>query len=76
MKADKPVAKARPKPTSNPLPSSSTEKIPVRKRNWIDIEPQEQMQKDAQSYLVSKRMNALLRHGVPRDEDGAVGFWR
>ena len=33
------------------------------------------MQKDAQSYLVSKRMIALLRHGVPRDEDGATEFW-
>ena len=38
--ADKPAAKAKPKPFLIPLPLSSTEKIPSHGRKWIDIEPQ------------------------------------
>ena len=35
------------------------------------------MAKDAQSFLVSKKMIALLRHGtLPRDDDGAMEFRR
>ena len=69
-KTDKSTSKTKPKPTSNPLPSSSTEQIPIHGRKWIGVEPQEHTQNDAQSYLVSKRMIALLRHvTIPRDED-------
>ena len=72
---DKPIAKAKPKPTSNPLPSSSTEQIPIPGRKLIEIELQEHMLKDAQRF--SFWMIALLRHGnLPRDEGGTVEFWR
>ena len=75
--AHKPRAKAEPKPTTHPLPSSPTEQIPLHGRESIDIEPQEHTLKNAQSYPVSKRKIALLRHGtIPRDEDGAIEFWR
>ena len=78
IEADKPAAKAKPKPTSNPLPSCSMEQISNHERKWIDMEPsQEHMSKDAQSYPVSKRMKSLLRRGtIPREEDGASEFWR
>ena len=75
--ADKVAAKAKPKLTSNPLPSSSAENNPIHERNWMDIEPQGHTQKDAQSFPITKRMIALLRHGnLPREEDGAIEFWR
>ena len=41
-------------------------------RIWIDIEPGAQFD---QAYPVAKRINTLLRHG-PREEDGAIEFWR
>ena len=75
METDKPKAKARSKVTQNPLPSSSMEHISIHERKWIDVEPpQEYMPQDAQSYPVSKRMIALLRHGtIPREEE-AIEF--
>ena len=46
---------------------------PILERTWIDIEPGTQID---QAYPVSKRMNTL-RHGeIPREEDGAIEFWR
>ena len=64
--ADKLASKENTKPTSYPLPSSSTENIPIHVT-----------QKDAQRFPISKRMIALLRHGtLPRDEDGAIEIWR
>ena len=52
---------AKPKPTSNPLPSSSTEQNPIHKRNWIDIEPQEHMPKDAQDDGIAQTRNSSSR---------------
>ena len=73
----KPAAKLKPKPTSSPISSPSPTSKPVRERNWIDIEHQEPTQKDAPSFPISKRMITLLRHGtLPRNEDGAIEFWR
>ena len=41
------------------------------------MEPQEHTPKDAQSFTISKKMIALLRHGtLPRDVHGAMDFWR
>ena len=78
METDEPTAKGKPKPTSNPLPSSSLEQISIHQRKWIDTEPsQEDMSKNSQSYPDSKRMIALLRHGtIPREESGAIEFCR
>ena len=53
---------------------SSSRTVPIRQRIWIDIEPGAQSD---QAYPVAKRQNTLLRHGqVPREEDGAIEFWR
>ena len=41
------------------------------------MEPQEHTPKDAQSFTISKKMIALLRHGtLPRDVHEAMEFWR
>ena len=77
QEADKPKAKAKPKPSSNPFTSSSTEQIPSHGSKWIYNEIQEPMFQDAQSYPVSKRMITLHRHGtIPRDKDGPYEFER
>ena len=53
---------------------SSTRTVPIRERIWIHIEPGAQFD---QAYPVAKRLNTLLRHGqLPREEDGAIEFWR
>ena len=68
IRADKPAAKAKPKPISSPSSSSSQMSIPI---------PGEHTHKDSQSYPVSKRIIALLRHGpLLRDGDGAIEFRR
>ena len=44
------------------------------KENWTDVEPGEY---SPFGYAVSKKLIHLLRHGsLPRDDDGAVEFWR
>ena len=43
-------------------------------RTWTDIEPQEHLLSD---YSVSMKLINLLRHGsLPREDDGAIEFWR
>ena len=65
-------AKAKPRRPSTTCSSSRT--IPFLERTWIDIEPRAQFD---QAYPVAKRINTLLRHGeLPREEDGAIVFWR
>ena len=69
--AGKPVAKA--KPQSKPTVTLSPVSIPVRERNWTDINPG----KFRQDYFtVSKAMIRLLRHdpSIAREDDGAVRF--
>ena len=70
-------AKAKPVPTSAPPSTHSQKSIPIHVREWYDVEPQKWKSKDAQSFAVSKKLIALLRHGtLPRDQDGAVEFRR
>ena len=46
----------------------------VVQKHGMDAEPRGQRH---QSYPNAKRMNTLLRHEpLPRDEDGAIAFWR
>ena len=53
---------------------SSTRTVPICERIWFDIEPGDEFD---QAYPVAKRRNTLLRHGeLPREEDGAIEFWR
>ena len=50
---------------------------PIHQRNWLDLEPKQHSHKDAQSFTISEKMIALLRHGtLLREKDGAVEFWR
>ena len=65
-------AKAKPRrPTSA---CSSTRTVPICERIWTDIEPGAQSN---QAYPVARRLNTLLRHEqLPREEDGAIEFWR
>ena len=54
--------------------SLSTRTIPIGERTWTDVEPGEYSISD---YEVSKKLIHLLRHGsLPRDNDGAIEFWR
>ena len=67
-------SKAKAKPRRPTSACSSTKTVPVRERIWTDIEPGAQFH---QAYPVAKRQNTLLRHGQsPREEDGAIEFWR
>ena len=65
-------AKARPRrPTSA---CSSARTVPICERRWTDIEPGTQSNL---AFPVAERLNTLLRHGqLPREEDGALEFWR
>ena len=56
-----------------PRESTGTTTIPLRERNWIDIEPSKQ---DLESYDLSKKVINLLRHNqkLHREEDGAIQF--
>ena len=67
-------SKARAKPQRRTSASSSTKTIPLGERFWTDVEPGEYSICD---YAVSKKLINLLRHGsLPREDDGATGFWR
>ena len=65
-------AKAKPRRSTSACPSTKT--LPICGIIWTDLEP------GTQSNIacpVSKRLTALLRHGqLPREEDGAIEFWR
>ena len=53
---------------------SSTRTIPIGERIWTGVEPGEYSLSD---YAVSKKLIHLLRFArVPRDNDGAIEFWR
>ena len=66
-------SKAKAKPQRRDSASSSTRTIPFGERNWTDVEPGKYSISD---YEMSKKL-ILLRHGsLPRDEDGAIEFWR
>ena len=67
-------SKAKAKPQRLDSASSSTRTVPIGERTWADIEPQD---KSSIAYPVSKQLITLLRHGnLPREEDGAIEFWR
>ena len=67
-------SKAKAKPQKRGFASSSTRTMPIRERTWTDVEPGKQSLSD---YPLSKKLIHLLRHGsVPRDNDGAIEFWR
>ena len=57
------------------LPAHSQKLLfPFEERTWTDIEPQDYSSID---YPVSKKLINLLRHGrLPREDDGAIEFWR
>ena len=66
--------KGQSKPQRRDSASSSTRTIPIGERNWTDVEPGKYSISD---HEVSKKLIYLLRHGsLPRDNDGAVEFWR
>ena len=65
------LRKAKPRIPQNACSTSRTG--PILERIWIDFEPGAQSD---QAYAGAKRINTL-RHGeLPRDEDGAIEFWR
>ena len=67
-------SKAEAKPRRSSTTCSSSRIVPILERTWIDIEPGAQFD---QAYPVAKKLNTLLRHGeLPREEDGAIEFWR
>ena len=67
-------SKAKAKPQRRELASSSTRTVLVGERTWTDVEPQKCALTD---YPVSKKLINLLRQGhLPREEDGAIEFWR
>ena len=54
--------------------SSSTRTVPFGERTWTDVESGK---KSLSDYPVSKKLIHLLHHGsLPRDDDGAIEFWR
>ena len=66
--------KAKAKPTRPSTTCSSSKTVPILERIWIDVEPGAQFD---QAYPVAQRKNTLLRQGeLPREEDGAIEFWR
>ena len=67
-------SKAKAKPQRRDPASTSTRTIPTGERTWTDAEPGKHSLSD---YPVSKKLIHLLRHGsLPRDNDGAIEFWR
>ena len=68
-------SKAKAKPDRRELVENSPSIIPMKERNWIDIEPGNY---SLSAYEVSKKVMHLLRHSqkVQREDDGAVQFCR
>ena len=67
-------SKAKAKPQRREPAGPSTRTIPISERTWTDVEPGEYSLSD---YEASKKLIRLLRHGsLPRDDDGAIEFWR
>ena len=66
-------SKAKAKQQKRDSASSSTRTIPIGERTWTDIEQEYSLS----DYPVSKKLINLLRHGrLPREDDGAIEFWR
>ena len=66
--------KAKAKQQKRDSASSSTRTIPIGERTWTDVEPGKYSSSD---YPMLKKLIHLLRHGsLPRDNDGAIEFWR
>ena len=64
-------SKAKAKPQKRDSASSSTRTMPIGEKTWTDVEPWKY------SLSVSKKPIHFLRHGsLPRDNDGAIEFWR
>ena len=67
-------SKAEAKPRRRTPACSSTRTEPVGERCRTDIEPENY---SSIAYPVSTQLSTLLRHGhLPREEDGAIEFWR
>ena len=67
-------SKAKAIPRRRTSACSSTRTVPLCERSWTDVEPATYSHI---AYPVSKRLSTLLRHGdLPREEDGAIEFWR
>ena len=67
-------SKAKAKPQRPTSASSSTKTIPIGERTWTDFEPEEYSLSDCS---VSKKLMNLHRHcRLPREDDGAIEFWR
>ena len=67
-------SKAKAKPQRRDSVSSSTRTKLIGERTWTDVEPGKYSLSD---YSVWKKLIRLLRHGsLPRDNDGAIEFWR
>ena len=67
-------SKAKSKPRRRTSSCSSTRTVPISERSWTDVEPGTYSHI---AYPISKRLSTLLRHGdLPREEDGAIEFWR
>ena len=70
--ASQSTAKAKPRRRTSACSSART--VPICERSWTDVEPGTCSHI---AYPVSKRLSTLLRHGhLPREEDGAIEFWR
>ena len=67
-------SKATAKPRRRISACSSTRTVLICERSWTDIEPETY---SPIAYPVSKKLINLLRHGsLPREDDGAIEFWR
>ena len=68
-------SKAKAKPQRRELAGFSPSIIPMKERNWIDVEPGNHF---LSAYEVSKKLIHLLRRSqqMHREEDGAVHFRR
>ena len=67
-------SKAKAKPERREPAGSFTRNSTYGERIWTDVEPGEYSISD---YVVSKKFMHLLRHGrLPREDDGAIEFWR
>ena len=65
---------AKAKPQRRETADSSTRTVRIGRRTWTDVEPGECSLSDR---AVSKKLIHLLRHGsLPRENDGAIEFWR
>ena len=67
-------SKAKAKPRRRTSACSSSRTVLTCERKWTDIDPGTCSNI---AYSLSKRLSTLLRHGhLPREEDGAIEFWR